>query len=79
MPTVYTRIRHAAHYGHGLGGHDLERWEVIQEWDELRPEEVPADAEKSYGFMENGQQHVFYVRIAELTPYENCPTCKGAP
>ncbi|MBP7551774.1 MAG: hypothetical protein KA761_15890 [Gemmatimonadaceae bacterium] len=49
-------------------GHDLESWDVVQSYRDPRPSDIPADAEKRHGYLdEAGRQHFVYVRTAPLT------------
>lgn len=66
-PTVvYHREPHAAHTSTGQGW-DLEKWDVVQAWNDPRPTAVPSDANKHTGHLGDGVQHVVYVRRAPLT------------
>lgn len=66
MSAAYRRCHHAAHTGPGRQGWDLEQWTVAQAWAAPRPADVPADAEKHSGFVEDGVQHVVFTRRAPL-------------
>ena len=75
---VYKRVRHAAHYEPGAGarGHDLEKWDSVQAWDDPRPAAVPTNAERHHGYRdEQGRQHVVFVRTAPWTPDPGCQVC----
>lgn len=73
--TRYTRTPHAAHY-EGGGGHDLEIWDAVREWNDPRPACVPADAERHHGYLDDQkQQHVVFTRTAPLSG--SCPRCEA--
>lgn len=67
MTPEYRRVHHAAHYGPGCGGHDLEEWSAPVAPGKRpgdRPEGVPADAEWHVGFIREGVQWTTWIRVA---------------
>lgn len=74
---VYRRAQHAAHYQGMPGkGHDLESWDVVANFGDPRPGDVPNNAERHHGYVdEQGRQHFVYVRTAPLTGA--CQFCGG--
>lgn len=73
---TYTREAHAAHdMFSGKVLHDLECWDcVLPTYNAPRPCGVPSDAERDFGYVRDGVQHVVFRRRAPATGH--CSSCK---
>lgn len=71
---VYSREKHAAHAGDSAL--DLESWDVVQAYGDTRPAEVPANATRDYGYVDQrGAQHFVYRRQAPASAHPGCRLC----
>lgn len=70
----YTREVHAAHCPFtGKPLHDLEVWDCVMPFNGARPDAVPANADRDYGYLDKqGRQHTVFRRRAPATE-KPCP------
>jgi hypothetical protein len=77
--TTYRVTEHAAHcFFTGKPLHDLESWDAeVKSFSEPRPSDVPAHAERSHGYLDNGVQHVVWTATRK-PERETCSHCEGS-